>query len=103
MRAAAARHERGDFALLRLLDPGAIWRTVASDPQERTLRWRVEGEEVQIVGAGGSLRLAPREALEIFFTQGSRDLRFGPLDADARSALEAVLPWPLYVWGFDSI
>jgi GNAT superfamily N-acetyltransferase len=103
LRRAGARGQNGAFALVRLIDAGALWRLVA--PQLCT-RVCVEqrGECVAITGSAGGAVLAAPEALEFLLGAGALppSLR-GVLTSEECGALARVLPWPLYVWGFDSI
>jgi hypothetical protein len=103
LRGAGARGQRGVFALARLLDAGALWRTVAPHLCHR-VRFEQRGEGIEVTGGEGRESLAAAEALELLFGTGAVSAPpLGVLGPEERRALVQVLPWPLYLWGFDSI
>jgi hypothetical protein len=103
LRRAGARRQYGDFALVRLLDAGAFWRVAAPELSER-VRVEQRGEGVAVTGSMGGGVLAIPEALDLLFGTGALPSSLREvLTSEERSAMSEVLPWPLYVWGFDSI
>jgi predicted N-acetyltransferase YhbS len=103
LRRAGARGQDGAFALVRLIDAGALWRLVAPELCSRVCVEQ-SGERVEITGSAGVAALTAPQALEFLLGAGTfpPSLR-GALTSEECGALESVLPWPLYVWGFDSI
>jgi hypothetical protein len=103
LRRAGARGQEGAFALVRLIDAGGLWRRVAPRLSDR-VRLEQCGERVALIGSAGRSTLAASEALELLFGTGEvPPSAAGLLTAEAREALDQLLPWPLYLWGFDSI
>jgi GNAT superfamily N-acetyltransferase len=100
LRAARAAVERRPLGLVRLLDAGELWRAVA--PRPLGLRFVQRGERVELSAGARSTLLSAAEALELFFGAGPA-LLGDALDPLLACALEGALPWPLYVWGFDSV
>jgi predicted N-acetyltransferase YhbS len=103
LRQAGARGTEGAFALARLIDAGALWRLVAP-PLCGRLRFEQRGDGVSMVGSRGRAWLAASETLELLFGSGALPpSAAGLLTSEEREALAQLLPWPLYIWGFDSI
>ncbi|MGH0033731.1 MAG: GNAT family N-acetyltransferase [Myxococcota bacterium] len=110
--AGAAVHPR-PFALLRITDPEALWRRLSvgrTALAARTLR--AEGERL-VLGhrrarpgphrLGGEWSMSHPEALDLLFGSGPGPAPPACLTREERSDLEQALPWPLFLWGFDSI
>jgi GNAT superfamily N-acetyltransferase len=99
LRAAGAQGGDGCFALLRVLDAGALLDAIA--PAGTRLRSRsLHAAREAVLGTEA---LSGREVLAWLFDgvwPPGLAARLAPAE---RSALERVLPWPLYLWGFDSI
>ncbi len=112
LRAGAVRHPRA-FGLARLLDAGALLRAVIdTDPALAGLGAHQQDDRVTFEGDGGSQTIPADECRTILLgsqlaeTPPDPDDRLGSLTClsdSERSALAKRLPWPLYVWGFDSI
>jgi GNAT superfamily N-acetyltransferase len=103
LRRAGARGQQGAFALVRLIDTDALWRLVAPQLCDR-VRFEQRGERVALIGSAGRAWLAASETLELLFGTGAMPPSTeGTLTTEERGALAQVLPWPLYLWGFDSI
>ena len=103
LRAAGAPETRGCFALVRLLDPLALWRDLLGDaPPLADLLRPADGGGLQLTGRAGRVPLDAASALELVLDGPSGPAR-AALDAAELAALETRLPWPLFVWGFDSV
>ncbi len=79
--------------LARLLDAQKLWRTL--HPHGSRLSFRKRGEYALLAAGRVRERLPLSLALELFFGSALGETK-------ARPALPE-LPWPLYLWGFDSI
>jgi predicted N-acetyltransferase YhbS len=97
---AGARVERRPLGLASLLDARELWCAIA--PRALGVRFLQNGERIELCVGGQLLPLAPATALELFFGAGARVLA-DALPPLVREALASALPWPLYVWGFDSV
>jgi len=97
---AGARVERRPLGLVHLLDARELWSAIA--PRPLPVRFASRGERVELSAGGATLLLPAAAALELCFGAGPSVLGEA-VDDFARSALAAALPWPLYVWGFDSV
>ncbi len=99
LRRLGAREVPGTFALVRILDAAALLRVIAPEPG--AVRLRGADDEIELRHAGGALRLDAARALDLCFGAGVAAL--GEALASRCPRLARWLPWPLYVWGFDSI
>jgi hypothetical protein len=97
---AGAPVERRPLGLARLLDARELWCAIA--PRSLGVRFLQHGERVELCAGNATLPLSPALALELFFGSGPAALG-GALEPLVREALASALPWPLYVWGFDSV
>ena len=98
--ASGATARKGIFALVRILDVEQLWRSIA--PRRSPLCFAGDGSGITLrCRAGRELRLSDAEALELFF--GSGPAALPQLGRSERRELSRVLPWPLYIWGLDSI
>lgn len=98
--AAGAPLERRPLGLARLLDVGELWCAIA--PRSLGVRFVQRGDRVELLAGSARAVISAGAALELFFGAGPRVLGDGH-EPQTRRALEAALPWPLYVWGFDSV
>ncbi len=98
---AGARTWRGCFALAHVLDADLLWRTLV--PRDAGLCVRENGGRVHVEGAGTAGQWSHAQLLDLLFGAGVESDAAAALAHTAREALADVLPWPLYVWGFDSI
>ena len=104
LRALGARLHTESFALLQLLDAGRLWQRVVRDhPDLATTALRQVEEGFAIRGALGEAALTAEEALGLLFNDPPAAALEGALSPAQCGALPDVLPWPLYLWGFDSI
>ena len=101
LRKAGAASSRGPFALARILDAGALWKAVGGGPSP--LRVHPLGEEVLFETEHAAIAARPEAALEIFLGAGPSKELCEALGRPAGRELARRLPWPLYLWGFDSI
>lgn len=90
----------GVFALARILDAGAIWRSVGGE-RGGHLGFRQAGSEITLHTRRDHRLLPPELANALFF--GNPRFDSVALPRPDRRLLARRLPWPLYVWGFDSI
>ena len=98
--ASGATSQKGIFALVLILDVEELWRAIA--PRRSPLRFARQRSGVALRGsAGGPVNLSDAQALELFFGSGPSALP--ELARSERRELSRVLPWPLYIWGLDSI
>jgi len=97
---AGAEVQRGCFALGRILDAVALWSAIA--PGEGRIALRDRGGRPTLCTKDTSRALNDRQALELLFGEGALAISAdaGAPDTDF---LAQQLPWPLYLWGFDSI
>jgi GNAT superfamily N-acetyltransferase len=98
--AAGAPLERRSLGLARLLDAGELWCAIA--PRSLGVRFVQRGDRVELLAGSARAVISTGAALELFFGAGPRVLGEAH-EPQTRRALEAALPWPLYVWGFDSV
>jgi len=96
----AAAHD-GCFGLIRLLDAGALWSAIA--PKATDLVFIQEGERVAIEHGRARTELSPEAALDLLFGHGPEGPSGAALPVRIQRRLAPILPWPLYLWGFDSI
>jgi GNAT superfamily N-acetyltransferase len=90
----------GVFALARILDVEKLWRTLA--PRRSSLLFESSGGRITLHASGAHERsLSHTETLELFFGDGCDSLP--GLPRAERRELTRTLPWPLYLWGLDSI
>lgn len=88
-----ARVVRAPVGLARLLDARKLWRTL--HPRGSRLAVRQRGEYALLAAGRVRERLPLAQVLELFLGSAGTE-------SEARPALPE-LPWPLYLWGFDSI
>jgi hypothetical protein len=103
LRAAGAPVHEGCFALLRILDAAGLVRAVAPDGTDALGLEAGPDDRLALAAAGGPVPLAPAEALAWLFGDGPPEGVERGLDPRAAGRLREALPFPLYLWGFDSI
>ncbi len=109
LRAAGARVIKRSFALIRILEPEALWRTLrAGSPRlERTeLCPDSPGASTSYVLRDGPTTRHPLDQpmlLDLAFGTGREICAIESADPELATALRAHFPHPLFVWGFDSI
>ncbi len=96
-----ARCREAGFGLARILDAAALWTAIA--PGETAVSISQRGDVVKLAFEGEAHALEMDAALDLFFGQGVAAPSLARASAGLRERLAAVLPHPLYVWGFDSI
>jgi len=101
LRAAGADVHQGIFALVRLLDAPRLWRALTGDePRLAAARLSARPEGFLLESGGGQVELDRAEGLALLLgpdlPRAVRGLPGGALE-------HALLPWPLFAWGFDSI
>lgn len=101
LHAAGAAVASGPLALAQLLDAQEIWRAIA--PGGQGLRFDRRGAQVEVRAAAGSALLDQAAALDLLFGEGPAKPLGDAIGPQALRALRSALPWPLYLWGFDSI
>lgn len=99
LRVAGAELTLGVFAQGRILDAQKIWRSLGGD--DEPARFRQDATGIALCTDRGDWELPPELANELLF--GTTEIDLSALPQPAASALQQRLPWPLYVWGFDSI
>jgi len=104
LRALGAPLQHSPFALVRLLAAGRLWQTLVSEhPDLDATVLQQVGASFTLRGALGEVEFDAREALDLLFAGHAPNAVSTALDETQRAALLDVLPWPLYLWGFDSI
>ncbi|MEM7409212.1 MAG: GNAT family N-acetyltransferase [Myxococcota bacterium] len=98
---AGAKPRDGAFALARVLDAPAIWRTWV--PNGSGVQLIHEKQHWRLQSLGQSVVLDAPETLDLLFGAGVRGRVRAKLPRLLRRRLDPLLPWPLYLWGFDSI
>ena len=104
LRQAGASVRRGALGLLRLLDARALWRAITQgDAALASVGLRSEGDRVVCEGSAGSCCLDAPRVLSLLLDGCDLDGLAPALSYEEQEALAKHLPWPLYLWGFDSI
>ncbi|NNL67816.1 MAG: GNAT family N-acetyltransferase [Myxococcales bacterium] len=101
LRASGATSREGPFALARILDPEALWRCLA--PDERGLAFERGDRGLRLRSGAEACELEAAAALELLFGSGARGTLAASLPDSVAARIADRLPWPLYLWGFDSI
>lgn len=101
LREAGAAAHTGCFGLIRLLDAGTLWSVIA--PKDTDLVFSQEGERVVIELGSARSMVAPEAALDLLLGRGTEGPTGHTLPVRIQRRLAPILPWPLYLWGFDSI
>ncbi len=107
LRRAGARPNPGSFGLMKILDVDALWKCLSEDVEAltdmRLTRSEQTGGEFVFEMPGRRIPLSAPSALSLLFGPAlPRSLALG-LNAATRNAIGRHLPWPLFIWGFDSI
>lgn len=107
LRRCGARPQPGSFALMRILDVENLWSALIQGSSE--LQQVRLGPDPS--GASDYVLETPERTFALSH-QSTLSLLFGPamprtlslgLDNRTRAALARRFPWPLFIWGFDSI
>ncbi|MCG8587853.1 MAG: GNAT family N-acetyltransferase [Proteobacteria bacterium] len=99
--------QNGCLGLVRLLDAAALWdRLVVAQPE--LARFRLEGpyagaKPFRFRCRAGVLKLSTQETLALLFGRQRPDAVSFQLRPGEARCLNEQLPWPLFVWGFDSV
>ena len=96
---AGAQDGTGVFALAKILDAARLWRAIG--PHHDGVQFTGGDDAIGVRGPSGTVWLEQSDALELLFGRGPRAVP--RLPRAERRLLGRCLPWPLYVWGFDSI
>ncbi len=92
------------FALLHLTDAEGVFSALAGEhPQLAGATLRREAQGFRLGLPGREVLLEPRQGMQLLFGPELPPDVLEPLDADVQRAIRERLPWPLFVWGFDSI
>ncbi|MFQ5416763.1 MAG: GNAT family N-acetyltransferase [Myxococcota bacterium] len=104
LRAAGATFVEGGFALTKPLRPEALWRgLVQSEPSLRSTRLARVADGFLLDGPRGARVLAAEEVDRLLLGPGESEAILAVLPQSQRRLLASRLPWPLFIWGFDSI
>jgi len=101
LHASGATLREGAFALARILDPAELWRRLA--PGEHALALERSDRGLHLRSGDAVCELEPAAALELLFGAGAIGQVVASLPDTVATRIAEHLPWPLYVWGFDSI
>lgn len=107
LRMKGARPHPGTFGLMRILDADTLWKDLCTDDETlNTMRLEADLDHANTFLFKTKERefvLSHQSALSLLFGPGlPRTLSLGLAQAE-REAIGRRLPWPLFIWGFDSI
>ena len=107
LREVGAPKNVGTLGLIQLLDAQGLFKTIARDqPQLRNMHLTAHPHHDNAYTFStphADITLSHQSALSLLFGPSlPRSLQLG-LEADECHALRICFPWPLFVWGFDSI
>jgi predicted N-acetyltransferase YhbS len=104
LRAAGAGFREGGFALVKVLEPGDLWRQLSAGKPDlgRTELFR-HGDGHRLLGDGGARDLCAADAARLLLGPGTPEAAGAALSDAQRRGLSSRLPWPLFVWGLDSV
>lgn len=104
LRAAGAGSHSSSFALIRLLDSTLLLQAViAGEDEAAKILTRQEGTRVVWQGERGQAETDTRQTLSLLLAGEGLDRLSQALTPAEFEALSHSVPWPLHVWGFDSI
>jgi len=101
---AGAPERRGGFGLVRMIEPGPLWsRLTPWPPAARATGLERRAQGFRFTGAAGRCELDGRSVARLLLDEGGVDTVDAALSPSQRRSLSRILPWPLFVRGFDSI
>jgi len=105
LRGAGAHAQPRPLAQVRLIDARTVWeRATRGIEALESITIRDRGDRIELAARAGSCALSHASFTRLVLGCGDEPIAVPEsLARDERDALEACLPLPLYVWGFDSI
>jgi len=105
LRIAGAHTQPRPLAQVRLLDARAVWESATRGVEALSrVVIRDRGDRIELAARAGAFELSHASFTRLVLGCGDEPIAIPELfDRGERDALEARLPLPLYVWGFDSI
>ncbi len=107
LRRAGARPNPGSFGLMKILDVDRLWEQLTESADAlrdmRLTRSPYSDAEFVFETPGRRYPLSPASALSLLFGPALPRTLALRLDPTTRNAIGRHLPWPLFIWGFDSI
>jgi len=104
LRAGRAELRRGGFGLVKLLDPEPLWpRLAAGDPALAETRLERRGAGFRLLGTRAACDLDGAAGVGLLLEPGGFEAARAALSDRELRSLSTRLPWPLFVWGFDSV
>lgn len=104
LRAAGVARERGSAGLLAVPDPVRLWRAIAAHAAPLDgVSLTPAGSGFRLRGDAGFVELDGDETVTLLLGPERPARAVEALSSAQYLALRATCPWPLYLWGFDSI
>lgn len=102
--ALGARRFPNDLAWFRVVDAAVLWSQLCENaPALRALEISGDRHQIACASAGGNIQL-DADAFLAWILRGQRPAALDALlSPPQRRLIEAALPVPLYLWGFDSV
>ena len=107
LRITGTRPHPGSLGLMRILDVEQLWSTLSSGCESLlNIRLRADSaakDAYVLETPQRSFKMSHRDTLSLLFGPSiPRALHLG-LDPEIRFSLQTRFPWPMFLWGFDSI
>jgi len=104
LHAAGADRQLGGFGLVKLLQPEGLWSRLAADaPNLAGTRLVRRGAGFRLLGARAACDLDGAAGVRLLLDPSGLEAARRALSDRQLHSLATRLPWPLFVWGFDSV
>lgn len=104
LRAAGAEPHTRPLGWMRILDPQGLWRALAAGvPELEHAELAYKYGRLALHAGARSAPLEEGDALALLFGPCPPAGALAPLDPATARALSRAAPWPLFLWGFDSV